>query len=164
MNIVLIGMPGAGKSTLGVLLAKTMGLHFTDTDIVIQKREKKLLQQIIKEQGMEAFLDKEMMAVLSVQCEDTVIATGGSVIFREKAIEHLKKLGKLVYLDLDFEEIEKRLKNIKTRGIAMSSNKTLKDIYQDRKPLYEQYADITINCKNKEAEEIVEIIQKSLME
>ncbi len=145
-NIVLIGMPGAGKSTVGVLLAKTLGMTFIDTDLIIQEREKSLLQQIIHEKGLQKFLAIEKEAILSVDVQHAVIATGGSVVYKEEAMRHLKKQGSLVYLALDFDEIDKRIQNITTRGIAKQENQTLADIYHERIPLYERYADITIDC------------------
>lgn len=155
MNIILIGMPGVGKSTVGVVLAKTMGLSFVDTDLLIQQREEALLQDLINTKGMEAFLDLEEQAVLSIDGDDLVIATGGSVVYREKAMEHLKTLGKIIYLKQHYKVIERRVKNIKTRGIAMTSNKTLLDVYWERKVLYEKYADIIIPCRHKSVERIV---------
>lgn len=154
-NIVLIGMPGAGKSTVGVLLAKSMGYDFLDTDLVIQSQQKSKLQKIIDEQGIEAFLECEEQALLSVDCEKTIIATGGSAIFSEKGMEHLKKNGVCVYLKVDEQELIRRLRNIKTRGIACKKGETVAQIIAQREAYYNKYADITICCENISAEDVV---------
>ncbi|NLK71986.1 MAG: shikimate kinase [Clostridiales bacterium] len=155
-------MAGSGKSTLGVLLAKTLGMPFIDTDLIIQEREGKLLQDIIDSDGVTSFIKIEENAVLSILVEGTVIATGGSVVYSSKAIMHLKEKGILIYLDLDFDEIEKRIKNMTTRGIAMEKGKTLRNIYDERIPLYEKYADIIVDCNGKTMEENLEEIVKEL--
>ncbi len=159
-NIILIGMPGCGKSTVGVILAKTLGIGFVDTDLIIQQREKRLLQNIIDSDGIEAFLDCEAEAVKSLECENCVIATGGSVIFREDAINHLKKSGKVFYLNVPLDEIKNRLDNISTRGVAASKNQTIDDIFCERSPLYEKYADYILDLKDSSAERTVEKITK----
>ncbi len=159
-NIVLIGMPGCGKSTVGVILAKTLGIGFVDTDLIIQQREKRLLQDIIDSDGIEAFLDCEAEAVKSLECENCVIATGGSVIFREDAINHLKKCGKLFYLNVPLDEIKNRLDNISTRGVAALKGQTIDDIFCERSPLYEKYADYILDLNGSSAERTVEKITK----
>ena len=161
-NIILIGMPGAGKSTLGVLLAKAMGKLFVDTDIIIQQKTKRLLQDIIDNDGTEAFMSLEEEILLSVNEENTVIATGGSAVYSEKAMEHFKKSGKIVYLHVDFDEIVKRVTNITTRGIVLKNGKTLSDAFDERKPLYDRFADITIDCTGNSVEESVKKIIESL--
>ena len=161
-NIVLIGMPGAGKSTVGVLLAKTLGYAFLDTDLVIQEREGRLLQDLVDQLGVEAFLDREAAAVCSVDCDRTVIATGGSVVCRDGAMEHLRKLGRIVYLRLPLEELERRLHNISTRGIAMAPGETLAHIYDYRAPLYRKYADLTVAVDRQTLEETVEQVLSAL--
>lgn len=162
MNVILIGMPGVGKSTIGVVLAKTMGLGFLDTDLLIAQREGEILQEIIIKQGMEGFLNKEEQAILSVKGDGLVIATGGSAIYRDHAMEHLKQLGQVIYLKQHYKVIERRIRNIKTRGIAMGPNKTIKDVYWERKVLYEKYADMVIPCRHKSVERIVETIVSNL--
>jgi len=157
-NIALIGMPGAGKSTVGVVLAKTLCMVFIDSDLIIQEREKKLLQEIINNEGIESFLEKEAAAVLSIKEENSIIATGGSVIYKKQAIEYLKKNSRLVYLKLSYEEICERINNIKTRGIALKKNQNLKQLYNERKLFYEKYADITVECDSKTVEEVIELI------
>ena len=161
-NIVLIGMPGAGKSTVGVLLAKTLGYAFLDTDLVIQEREGRLLQDLVDELGVEAFLDREAAAICSVDCNRTVIATGGSVVCRDRAMEHLRTLGRIVYLQLPLEELERRLHNISTRGIAMAPGETLAHIYDYRSPLYQKYADLTVAVDRQTLEETVEQVLRAL--
>lgn len=161
-NIILIGMPGAGKSTVGVLLAKTLGYAFLDTDLVIQEREGRLLQDLVDELGVEAFLDREATAIGSVDCDRTVIATGGSVVCRDGAMEHLKDLGRIVYLQLPLEELERRLHNISTRGIAMAPGETLAHIYDYRSPLYQKYADLTVAVDRQTLEETVEQVLRAL--
>lgn len=161
-NIILIGMPGAGKSTLGVLLAKAMGKLFVDTDIIIQQKTKRLLQDIIDNDGTEAFISLEEEILLSVNEKNTVIATGGSAVYSEKAMEHFKKSGKIVYLHVDFDEIVKRVTNITTRGIVLKNGKTLSDAFDERKPLYDRFADITIDCTGNSVEESVKKIIESL--
>lgn len=146
MNIILIGMAGCGKSTLGVLLAKTLGFGFLDTDLVIQKRENRLLQEIINSDGLEYFKNAEKDALESVVTDNTVIATGGSAVYYDSAMRHLKANGKCVWLSLPFETIEKRIKNITTRGIAIAPGMTLRDVYEERLPLYKKYADLTLEC------------------
>jgi shikimate kinase len=154
-NIVLIGMPGAGKSTVGIVLAKTLGMHFVDTDILIQEREGRFLQDIINIDGLERFMHIEEQAVLSLQAKDSVIATGGSVIYSERAVTHLKADGVFVYLKHRLGKIEQRVNNIQTRGLAMKSGQTLASLYRERTPLYEKYADITIDCSRKHMEKII---------
>ncbi len=161
-NIVLIGMPGCGKSTAGVLLAKTLGVEFLDTDLVIQRREGALLQQILNSRGMRAFLDAEEAAVCSVSCTGAVIATGGSVVYRQRAMEHLGQNGIFVYLSLSYEEMMARLRNIRTRGIALPPGETMADLYAERTPLYEKYAGLTVSCTGKTAEETVEAVVEGL--
>ena len=160
-NIILIGMAGCGKSTIGVLLAKTLGHGFLDTDLVIQKREGKLLQQIIDVDGLDRFKRAEEEALLSVDTDDTVIATGGSAVYYDDAMKHLKSGGKCVWLSLPYPEIEHRINNIKTRGIAIAPGMTLRDVYDERQPLYRRYADITIECTG-DAEENVRAIAEAL--
>lgn len=161
MNVILIGMPGVGKSTVGVVLAKTMGFDFLDTDLLIAQREGQLLQDIINSRGMDTFLELEEQAILSIQGDHKVIATGGSVVYKEKGMAHLKALGRVIYLKQHYKVIERRIKNIKTRGIAMGPNKTLKDVYWERKVLYEKYMDEQVPCRRKTVEQIVETIVKS---
>lgn len=160
-NIILIGMPGCGKSTIGVILAKTIGVGFIDTDLIIQQRENRLLQDIIDSDGIEFFLDCEEKAVKTVDCNNTVIATGGSVVYREEAINHLKKNGKIFYLDVPLSEIKKRLNNISTRGIAADKNDTIENIFAEREFLYKKYADEIIDLTDCNVEEAVsKICQK----
>lgn len=157
-NIVLIGMPAVGKSTIGVLLAKTLILSFTDTDLLIQEKYKKSLCDIINENGTKAFLNIEEDVILNSDFHDSVIATGGSAVYGENAMKKLKASGKVIYLDLSLEEIRKRIGDIKSRGVVLTKGTTLEDIFNDRKALYEKYADIKIDCNNLTAEECVEKI------
>lgn len=162
-NITLIGMPGSGKSTLGVLLAKTLGFGFVDTDLVIQQREGDLLQNILDKAGTEAFLDLEADAICSVDCDKTVIAPGGSVICRERGIEHLRALGPVVYLRIPCDVLEKRIHNMGSRGIAFRPGETLKDIYDYRTPLYEKYADIVVDGDKGSLEETLAAVLQALI-
>ncbi|MCK9592715.1 MAG: shikimate kinase [Methanoregula sp.] len=161
-NIVLIGMPGAGKSTMGVILAKTLGRNFTDTDIVAQEKSGRLLQEIIDEEGTGAFLEAEEKTILSLHGHHAVIATGGSVVFSEKAMEHLKKDGVVIYLKISFEEMVRRLDNITTRGIVLAEGQSLRDMYNLRVPLYEKYADITIDCSDGDFEHCIGNVMNKL--
>ena len=144
-NITLIGMPGSGKSTVGVLLAKALGYNFLDVDLLIQQREGQLLQDILDTHGVEHFLDVEEAAVKSVHCRRTVIAPGGSAVCRQDAINHLKRLGPVVYLRVPMEELRVRIKNLSSRGIAMQPGQTLADVMDYRAPLYEKYADLVVD-------------------
>lgn len=161
-NIILIGMPGAGKSTLGVLLAKSLGMDFVDSDILIQQKEKRLLQEIIDNDGIEKFLQIEEEVLSSLNTENTIIATGGSAVYSEKGMMHLKKNGICIYLHVDFEEIEKRITNITTRGIVLKNGKTLADAFAERKPLYDKYADISVDCTGNSIEQSIEKINNNL--
>lgn len=161
-NLILIGMPSAGKSTVGVILAKYLGMSFIDTDVLIQTTHGELLQVILNKVGPEAFLQKEEDAILSLDCGNTVVATGGSVVYSEKAMEHLKKNGIVIYLEIDMDTVNTRLRNLKTRGVVLSSGQTLQDIYSERKPLYEKYADIKLDCSNNSLEETLEAIHSKL--
>ncbi len=154
-NIVLIGMPGAGKSTIGVVLAKIAGAAFVDTDLLIQQQEGKLLQAIVDEIGCDNFitLESKFLSNFSVQ-NFSIIATGGSAVYTETAMNNLHKIGTVIYLQLPYNEIEKRIHNITTRGLAMAKGKTLLDLYNERLPLYQKYADIIIDCQNKTIENI----------
>ncbi len=146
MNLVLIGMPGCGKSTIGVLLAKSMLCEFVDTDLIIQNKHKKSLCEIISEDGLENFKETENEVLSEINCENCVIATGGSAVYCGKGMANLKKNGKIVYLKLSPEEIKKRIKNIRTRGIAMKEGTTIEELYLERAPLYEKYADYIVEC------------------
>lgn len=150
-NVVLIGMPGSGKSTVGVLLAKALGYNFLDIDLVIQQREGALLQDILDKRGVEAFLDAEEQAVCDVECTGYVIAPGGSAVCREKAAQHLKNLGPVVYLKVPVEELNERIRNLSTRGIAMQPGQTLEDVMAYRAPLYEMYADLIVDCGGRQS-------------
>ena len=161
-NIILIGMPGAGKSTAGVILAKTLGMTFVDTDIAIQEHAGWLLQDIIDTEGPDAFLKIEEETILSLHCRNSVIATGGSVVFSKKAMAHVKREGVVVYLKISFKEMAKRLKNITTRGIVLFKGESLRDMYDQRIPLYEEYADITVGCSDGDFEEIVGNVMSEL--
>ncbi|MFW5677879.1 MAG: shikimate kinase [Acetivibrio ethanolgignens] len=157
-NLILIGMPACGKSTVGVILAKTLGMKFLDTDLLIQEREGALLQELIDTKGNDYFKKVEEYVLRSVETENTVISTGGSAVYYPEAMKHFKKKGKIIYLKVSFEEIEKRLNNITTRGITMGPGQTLRDLYDSRVPLYEKYADIVVDNDNPDMEETVRII------
>lgn len=161
-NIVLIGMPACGKSTIGVILAKTMGVGFLDTDLLLQQREGKRLQEIIDGHGLPYFLRVESHAIQSIDCRDTVIATGGSAVYSEIAMRHLHLSSILIYLQLPYEEIEHRLDNIKTRGVAMEKGESLYSLYQERAPLYEKWADLIIDAAGQTAEQTVEAILEAI--
>jgi len=154
-NIILIGMPGAGKSTVGVILAKFLGMQFIDTDILIQERAGRMLQEILDEDGPDAFKRIEEETILSLRPHHAVIATGGSVVCSEAAMAHLKSAGVVVYLEISYEEMEARLKNITTRGIVLLPGQSLRGMYDERIPLYERYADLTIACSGEDLESVV---------
>ena len=161
-NITLIGMPGAGKSTLGVVLAKILGYEFLDSDLLIQKEEKRRLYQIIDEEGEEGFKTIENRVNASIDTENTVIATGGSVVYCSEAMEHLKSIGKVVYLSLSLESLEKRLGNLKKRGVLLKEGQTLKSLYEERVPLYEKYADIVVDEEGKDLEASLQALLETL--
>lgn len=154
-NLVLIGMPGAGKSTVGVVLAKNMGMRFLDSDLCIQEEENRRLHEIIAQEGLDAFLEIENRVNASLQAKNSVIATGGSVIYGKEAMKHLAEIGTVVYLQLPYEEIENRLGDLTKRGVAFHEGQSLLDLYQERVPLYESYAELTIDCHEKTIRDIV---------
>lgn len=161
-NIVLIGMPGVGKSTVGVILAKELGYQFLDADLLIQKRENRLLKEIIEQEGVDGFIEIENQVNASIETDRTVVATGGSVVYGEEAMAHLKKIATVIYLRLSYEELEKRLGNLKNRGVVLREGQTLKDLYEERIKLYEKYADLIVDEENKGIEETLQAIVKVL--
>lgn len=161
-NIVLIGMPGAGKSTVGVLLAKEMSRSFIDVDVIIQAAEGRRLQEIIDTDGLEAFRELEEEYLLSVKLLGYIIATGGSAVYSHAGMTQLGRNGRIVYLQLPLEQLERRLTNLDSRGVAMAPHQTLRSLYEERRPLYERYADQTVNCSGKTQEQIVQEIVDSI--
>lgn len=161
-NITLIGMPGAGKSTVGVLLAKTLGYGFLDTDIVLQQREGALLQEILNTRGAEGFLDLEESVLRTLDLTHTVIAPGGSAVCRAGAMQRLRQLGPVIYLRLPCTVLEERLANIQTRGVVMAPGQTIADLYNARAPLCEAYADHTVDAGSQTPEETVSEILRLL--
>ncbi|MGL5435935.1 MAG: shikimate kinase [Lachnospiraceae bacterium] len=162
-NITLIGMPASGKSTVGVLLAKRLGYSFVDVDLVIQEKEGRLLKEIIEAEGTKGFLQIEDRINAELDVRHSVIAPGGSVIYGETAMQHLKEISTVVYLKLSYEEIEERLGDLKDRGVALKDDMTLKELYDERVPLYETYADITIDENGRTAGQTVDEL-RSVME
>ena len=160
-NITLIGMPGAGKSSIGVVLAKVLGYQFIDSDLLIQKAEKRTLSKIIEDEGTEGFKAIENRVNASIQVENTVIATGGSVVYCDEAMQHLKSEGVVVYLKISLELLSRRLGNLKGRGVVLKEGQTLASLYDERVPLYEKYADLIIDCNGKMLRDVVaEIAEK----
>lgn len=161
-NVTLIGMPASGKSTVGVLLAKRLGFSFVDVDIVIQEKEGRLLKQIIAEEGQEGFMAVENRVNAELTVHHSVIAPGGSVIYGEEAMDHLKEISTVVYLKLSYEEVENRLGNLVDRGVVLRDGMTLKDLYEERVSYYEKYADITIEETGQEAGDTVDALRELL--
>jgi shikimate kinase len=161
-NVILIGMPTCGKTTIGTELSEKIGYGYIDSDSVIVAREGKRLPEIIEEVGTEAFLDIEAKVNSELCASRCVIATGGSVIYREKAMEKLKTLGKIVYLKLSYETIKSRLGDMKKRGVALKNGFTLWDLYQERAPLYEKYADIIVELDGKSIMQSVEAVAEAI--
>ena len=161
-NIVLIGMPGVGKSTVGVILAKVLGYQFVDADLVIQQQEGKLLCEIIEEVGTEGFIEVENRINASLNVTNSIIATGGIVVYGKEAMEHLQSIGRVVYLKVSYETLEKRLADIKGRGVVLKEGQDLKALFEERSPLYEKYADIEISEGTLGVEQTVEKIIENL--
>lgn len=161
-NIILIGMPGSGKSTVGVVLAKKLGYQFIDSDLVIQERCRKLLHQLIEERGETGFVMLENEVNASILADRAVIATGGSAVYGKEAMAHFQQIGKIVYLELAFEELEKRLGDLHERGVVLKEGMTLKELYEERIPLYEKYADIVISCTGRDIRDVMEEIVKRI--
>ena len=161
-NIILIGMPGVGKSTIGVILAKLLGYQFVDADLLIQQQEKKLLKDIIKERGTDGFIEVENRVNAGIVAEHTVIATGGSVVYGKEAMRHLKEIGTVVYLEVSYDTIKKRLADIKGRGVVLRENQSLLDLYKERTPLYEKYADVKVTEEHLNVEQTIERLVEEL--
>lgn len=163
-NIILIGMPAVGKSTVGVVVAKRLGYEFVDTDLLIQKQENRLLKEIIAQEGNDGFLAIENQVNRDLQVERTVVSPGGSVVYCEEAMEHYKEIGSVVYLKASYQEINRRIKNAKKRGVVLKEGQTLKDLYEERVKLFEKYADYTV-CEDglgltETIERVLEIFDK----
>lgn len=161
-NIVLIGMPGVGKSTIGVILAKVLGYQFLDADLMIQKEEGKLLKDIIREKGTDGFIEVENRVNSNIQVHHCVIATGGSVVYGKEAMAHLREIGTIVYLKQNLWHLEKRLRNIKNRGVVLRPGQTLADLYEERILLYEKYADVVVDEHGLGIEETLSAVQEAL--
>src|SRR5665647_436008 len=161
-NIVLIGMPGCGKSTIGVVLAKVLGYRFLDSDLLIQGRESRRLSEILEKDGPDQFNQIENQIYLSIEANRTVIATGGSTVYGSNEMEHLREIGFVVYIRLPYTEIEKRLGDLIERGISMNAGQTLKDLYEERAPLYEKYADIVLDTQGLEIRDAVKMIVENI--
>ena len=163
-NIVLIGMPGAGKSTVGVVLAKRLGYGFTDSDLVIQDRYGKLLHELIEEHGVQGFWKIENEVNASLELQRNVIATGGSVIYGREAMEHLRRIGVVVYLKLPYDEVAERLGDLNARGVTLLPGQELRDLYAERTPLYEKYAHVTVDCEDLSLREVVHATERAIRE
>ncbi len=161
-NVILIGMPGSGKTTVGTYLSELIGYGYIDSDSVIVAREGMRLPEIIEKKGREAFLDIEAKVNSEICASRCVIATGGSVIYREKALEALKKIGKVVYLQLSYEEIDRRLGDLKARGVALKEGFTLRDLYNERVPLYEKYADVIVCLDGLTVEQSARAVEEAI--
>ena len=161
-NIVLIGMPAVGKSTVGVILAKILGYKFIDTDIVIQEQENRLLRDIIDSEGVDGFIETENRIISGLDAEKAVIATGGSAVYGKEAMKHLSDIGAVIYLKLDYSKLKYRLGNIKNRGVVIRKGQRLSDLYNERCPLYEKYADFIIDENGRNIEKTVENILDSI--
>lgn len=161
-NIVLIGMPGSGKSTLGVVLAKMLGYGFIDSDLIIEEEENRLLHEIIREEGIEGFIAIENRVNSSIETSKKVIATGGSAIYGAEAMEHLGKIGTIVYLKWGLEELAEHLGDLTERGVVLKEGQDLQGLYEERCPYYEKYADITVECSGESIEAMTREIMKAL--
>lgn len=161
-NLVLIGMPGVGKSTVGVILAKVLGYEFIDSDLVIQKQTGKLLKDIIAEKGPEGFIRVENDINSKLEAENSIIATGGSIVYGAEAMEHLKNIGTVIYLKQSLAELESRLGNIKNRGVVLKPGQTLATLYEERIVLYEKYADIIIDEEHLDIEDTIKAVVEAL--
>lgn len=161
-NVILIGMPGAGKSTVGVVLAKRLGYTFLDSDLVIQQKYGKLLHELISEHGVEGFWKIENDVNAGLTCDRTVIATGGSAIYGTEAMEHLRSIGTVVYLRLTLPQIEERLGDLTERGVTLREGQDLKALYEERTPLYEKYAHVIIDCDGQRVRELVTRIEREI--
>ena len=160
-NIILTGMPGVGKSTVGVILAKEIGYRFLDSDLLIQEREKRLLKEIIAEEGIDGFLKIENQVNASIDAEKTVIATGGSAVYGSESMRHFKETGRVIYLHLEYDQLKKRLGDLKDRGVVLREGQTLLDIYKEREILYRQYADLVLDETGKDLENtLAELIRQ----
>ncbi len=155
-NLVFIGMPAVGKSTVGIVVAKRLGMQFIDTDLLIQEREGKLLREILAEKGQSGFLEIENQVNLAVDPENAVISPGGSVVYCREAMEHYKKIGTVVYLKASYQTIKKRIRNPKRRGVVLREGQTLRNLYDERAPYFEKYADITVCEDGCRIEETIE--------
>jgi len=162
-NLILIGMPGAGKSTIGVILAKRIGYHFIDTDLIIQAQQRFRLQEIIDQHGLAKFRRIEEQTLLELQTQHTVIATGGSVIYCKKGLRNLAENGYRVYLQIDLDSLQQRIADMGQRGLVMERGQSFEQLYQERTPLYAQEADLTINCAKLNAEQIAIRIEEELI-
>lgn len=162
-NVILIGMPAVGKSTVGVVIAKRLGYKFIDTDILIQEEEGKLLREIIAERGIDGFLEVEDRVNSGVNADNTVISPGGSVVYCENAMKHFKEIGKVVYLQASFETINRRLRNAKNRGVVLKDGQTLRDLYDERVRLFEKYADLTVCEDGQRLEDTIEAVLTALI-
>ena len=161
-NITLIGMPGAGKSTVGIILAKNLSFGFIDTDVLIQINQQKSLQQILDESDHLNLRKIEEKEIMKLNIKKHVIATGGSAAYSTNAMSHLLNISKVIFLEVSFEEIMKRIHNFKTRGIAKSKDQTFRDLYDERQSLYKKYAEIIIDCNRSDQEEIAMRIAESI--
>lgn len=161
-NLIFIGMPAVGKSTVGIVVAKRLGMNFIDTDLLIQEQEHKLLREIIAEVGEDGFLKIENQVNSEVNAENAVISPGGSVVYCEEAMEHFKKIGMIVYLKASYQTIKKRIRNPKKRGVVLREGQTFKDLYEERAVLFEKYADITIDEDGCEIEDTIENVLKEV--
>jgi shikimate kinase len=154
-NIILIGMPASGKSTVGVILAKILGYNFIDADIVIQEKEGRKLAEIIETEGIDGFINIENRINSEIEVEKSVISTGGSAVYGKEAMDHYKNIGRVVYLKVSMDVLTKRLSDVKQRGVVMREGQSLVSLYNERTPLYEKYADIVIDEGSKTMEEVV---------
>lgn len=161
-NVVFIGMPGVGKSTIGVVIAKRLGYHFIDSDILIQEQENRLLKEIIAEEGLEGFIEVEGRVNANIETERAVIATGGSVVYHEGAMKHLKDIGLVVYLKVSYRELENRLGDLRERGVALKEGQTLLDLYRERTALYEKYADVVVEEDGKNIDETIDAVKAAV--
>lgn len=161
-NVALIGMPGAGKSTVGVILAKYATMDFVDTDLLIQVDEGRTLQQILEEDGYLQLRQIEEQVVLSLDCEQHVIATGGSVVYSPTAMQHLRANSICVFLDAPYKTLRLRVTDLDTRGIASAPGQNFHDVYVERIELYRQYADVTVDCSRLQIEEVADAVCRKL--